>query len=138
MQEIQKRVIEYNESVTSFSLNDSPHGLLKMLSGELGELTEAIEHDKPAIEVASEIGDLLFLLTKLCYLLGISFDDAMEMKLLRNLEKYPPELCNGSKPYQEMVVFCKQEWERKGGDKAFYERYSNGYYDPQPMAVAAD
>jgi len=94
--------------------------LSRSIIGEAGELLEAITNGMPAIEVASEIGDVLWLTLALCGELGIDPKNAIDLKIKRNDYKYNPAVMNES---QEPVVLSKTVWKDMGGDKMFYQIY---------------
>lgn len=105
--------------------NDTPEAIAYMIDDEASELVEAIQESLlsgDVFSVVSEIGDLLYLLNRLCIDLGIDPDDAMKMKLLRNSLKYSDYvMSNGD--FAKATELSKNMWQMLGGDEAFSHAY---------------
>jgi len=142
-----KLVLEQTGNRRNWQEYDTPEQLSTFILEETQELGEAItkaEIGDGAFEVASEIGDILYLYIKLdetktkipdeveaCFeyalsiaeLTGINPDDALNMKIIRNDMKYLNTLCNNGFGYAEAVSISKQQWKLMGGDSRFSEMY---------------
>jgi len=119
---LMERIHEQNEQRALWQEHDSPEILGSMIVEEAQELQEAIENVGEVFEVVSEIGDVLYLVLKLCYDLGIRPEDAVQMKILRNDLKYPADL-NSHGDYPTARQQSKDVWEALGGDVAFSHAY---------------
>jgi NTP pyrophosphatase (non-canonical NTP hydrolase) len=121
--QLMSAISHQNEGRTNWKEHDDPVVVAKFIREEAGELVEEIEQEKPAIAVASEIGDVLYLTLRLCAQLGIDPRDALEMKIVRNSIKYPDSV-NSSGDYQEGINHSKALYAQMGGDLAFYDAYN--------------
>jgi NTP pyrophosphatase (non-canonical NTP hydrolase) len=147
--EIRRSVIKQNNERELWSLFDTEENVGDYFFEEAIELNEAIEKEKPPIEVASEVGDIFYLGIKygqytgreyiefpdkmkavleyasyVCHSEGIDPNDCLKMKILRNELKYPAFILNNSgRSYEEAVSLCRRMWESQGGDEAFYKWY---------------
>lgn len=114
---------------------------------EVKELAEAIDEcqiGQSAFALASEIGDILFLIERyeirfagltpqlldyrqqvfnLCQQVGIDPDEAVMMKVQRNSMKYPDDRLNFGDHYDDEVVNAKLIWEMIGGDAVWSQAY---------------
>lgn len=117
------RVNRQSENKVLWETNDSPIAVANMIAGECKELQTAINDDEEAFEIASEIGDVLYLTLKLCSQLGIKPEDAVNMKIIRNDLKYPNDLNSFGDTYEGAREKSKTLWEAMGGDIAFSHAY---------------
>lgn len=111
-----------NEGKLNWRKNFSVPQAAAMLKDEAGELITAIENDMPAVEVTSELGDIIYLAFHICSELGIDPRDAVEMKILRNSLKYP-DVLNSVGEYEEGRQISREAWKGLGGDLLFYQMY---------------
>lgn len=113
---IEHAVLNQNKDIEIFS-HDTPTSLVNMVVDETQELKEAIEMafiNDDVTEVASEIGDVFYLMIRLCDELGIDWREATQMKVLRNEAKYKG---------QPDAQTAKAKW--NGGDALFFQTYLN-------------
>ena len=113
---IETAVINQNKDIEIFS-HDTPTSLVGMVVDEAQELKEAIDMafvNDDLTEVASEIGDVFYLMIRLCDELGINWQEATQMKVMRNEAKYKG---------QPDAQTAKAKW--NGGDVAFFNAYLN-------------
>lgn len=116
-------VAQQNENRKNWTEHDTPEIVAEFITEEAQELIDAINQDKPAIEIASEIGDVLYLTLRLCAQLGIDPRDALEMKIVRNSLKYSDTL-NSNGDYQNGANRSRELYDELGGDLTFYDAYS--------------
>lgn len=137
-------VIQQNEARPLWTQHDTPQVVRGFIFDEHQELIEAIEFDKPAIEVASEVGDVFYLLIKYTHLGGVVdaelqniIDQANEVcsltgldpnlcvlqKVVRNDLKYPQTALSNGLPYEVAVPMVKDLWQKMGGDTRFSHAY---------------
>lgn len=121
-------IYKQNQARENFE-DEDPAQLAEFIKVESQELIDAIDQDHPAIAVASEIGDILFVTLKLCRQLGIDPRDALEMKMLRNALKYN-DMSNSVGDYDEGRETGKAIYEGMGGDNAFYNAFIEIVNDP--------
>lgn len=121
-------IYKQNQARENFE-DEDPAQLAEFIKVESQELIDAIDQDHPAIAVASEIGDILFVTLKLCRQLGIDPRDALEMKMLRNALKYN-DMSNSVGNYSEGREAGKAIYEGMGGDNAFYNAFIEIVDDP--------
>jgi len=140
---IREQVIFQNQNRSVWQEHDKQESLHAQIVEENEELLEAVEIDKPAFEVASEIGDIEYLCIKyehsygalpdelryirtwawkLAELVGLDVYDCVEMKLIRNDLKYPAAILNNH-PYEEGMQIAKDNYKAMGGDAAFSHSY---------------
>ena len=117
-----ERVGQQTEKMQNWRENGGPYETSIYLRDEADELVKAIEDDEEAFEVASEIGDVVYLAFKICYDLGINPADAVQMKILRNDLKYSTDM-NSHGEYQTSRQVSKAFWGQLGGDVAFSHAY---------------
>ena len=103
-----------------------------LIAEETAELVDAIEMydftcEEGVMGVVSEIGDVLYTVLTLCHQLGINPDDAVEMKMVRNAFKYPDAIQNNGFNASEAKEVSKDLYSHLGGDRAFFEWYSENY-----------
>jgi len=140
-------VIAQNKNRTSWQEHDTAQNVASFLIDESQELDQAVEEAMiggSAFCVASEVGDVIYLYTKLvslcekeptvyrayyeyalyiCELCGIDPNDALKLKLLRNSYKYPDYLHNNGLSWQEATQTSKDVWKQLGGDSVFSQMY---------------
>ena len=116
------QVSQQTEKKTLWEEHDGPVEVAGFIVTEAEELQEAIENDGEAFEIASEVGDVLYLALKLCADLGIKPEDAIRMKILRNDLKYPTDL-NSEGNYEQQREQSQSLWESMGGDVSFSHAY---------------
>lgn len=105
---------------------DSPERIAGYLAAETAELQEAIQEayiTGDVYSVASEIGDLQYLLIRLGELLGIDPVQAAEVKLARNSYKYADHIASNGRNYEEAAQVIRQVWQALGGDQKFSHIY---------------
>lgn len=140
-------VIEQNEARKLWREGDTLEALVEMLKEENDELEEAISWDLPATPVGAEIGDNLYVYTKIawlsklqgtdipseakaiyhksmfyCYELGFNPNHVTVMKAVRNDMKYMHLFTNNGFQPQESRALCKGFW-RHISDERFYEAW---------------
>ncbi len=115
-------VAQQNNHRENWMREQGPIEVAGMIVEEAIELKQACENDMPAIEVASEIGDVLYLTLRLCSDLGIDPRDALEMKIVRNSLKYP-DTFNSNGDYNAGKETSREMWKGLGGDLTFYHLY---------------
>lgn len=117
---------QQNEKRKLWEDNDDPEQLAGMLIEEAQELQEAIQEalvTGDVFSVASEIGDLQYLIIKLCSMIGIDPMQATEMKIFRNERKYGDHTMSNGRDFQTASEVSKQAWNALGGDYAFSRAY---------------
>jgi len=117
---------EQNEKRTLWEGNDDPEALAAMIKEEAQELVDGIQEamvTDNVFEVASEIGDVGYLLLRLCDSLGIDLRQAVEMKIIRNSMKYPDHVLSNGRDYAAATQVGKETWQFLGGDAAFSHAY---------------
>ncbi len=62
-------------------------------SESLGSLNR---EDERKVAVANEVSDIVMYCLRLCDILNINLQEALEAKFIENQKKYPPEKCRGS------------------------------------------
>jgi len=91
----------------------TPKNLVSALSVESSELQEIFQwltaeqslnlNQKQLEATEEEIADVAIYLLRLCDILGINLEDAINRKIVRNNEKYPVNLSKGiAKKYNEL------------------------------------
>ena len=126
IEELTRYVTEQNNKRDLWEGNDDPVRLSEMLKEEAEELVDSLNDamvTDNTFEVASEIGDVGYLLIRLCDSLGIDLLEAIEMKTVRNSQKYPDHLMSNGRNYQEATQTAKEVWRAKGGDAAWSHLY---------------
>lgn len=114
MKELEQQIVKQNEEITIFK-NNTPNDIARMLLEESIELQEAVRDaylTDDATSIISEVGDLYYLLIRFSNMLGISMEDALEVKIRRNELKY-----KGQTDSKE----ARKLWEEQGGDKRFFD-----------------
>jgi len=126
MKETSQYINQQNSLRRLWEENDTPEHISAYITHEAGELEEAIRESLvtgDVFSVASEIGDVGYLLLKLCDLIGIDLKDAINMKIARNDYKYPAHIMSNGRNYDEAVGVTKEVWEAMGGDSQFSQIY---------------
>lgn len=116
METLTHRVLAQNKEIKIFG-EDTPESLAQMIIDEAMELAQAIREagvTDDMTEVASEVGDLGYLIIRVADELGIPLASAIEMKILRNHAKY-----HG----QPDAVTAKEAWKAGGGDGLWFQAY---------------
>lgn len=119
-------IIEQNNNRKRWVENDSPEKLAGMITHESQELEEALQESMitgDVFSVASEIGDVGYLLYKLCDAIGINLEEAIEMKIFRNSYKYADYVVGNERDYQSATQTAKEAWKALGGDKVWSHVY---------------
>lgn len=93
----------------------SPKNLVMALAGEVGELTEifqwmteaqsleAGQDPKTSQAVKDELADVQLYLVRLASVLGVDLNEAVQLKLKKNADRYPADKAKGSsKKYTEL------------------------------------
>lgn len=82
----------------------TPKNLVMALTGEVGELNEIFQwiseaeawnvakDESTAINLRDELADVVIYLVRLASVLEVDLDDAVDKKLKKNAQKYPPNL----------------------------------------------
>lgn len=96
--------------------NQDPSAVMDLLRQEMNEAAEVIDNPE---KLAQELPDILWFVATLANVSGINLYDAFELKLLRNLNKYPAALLQEGN-YDEIIPFLRLNWEAIGGDTQFY------------------
>lgn len=111
--EIQSLVRKQNKDCSVSQLD--AWGIADHIKEESYELFDAIATQEPPIEVASEMGDVMYLILRMSERTGINPLDAVEIQLARNANKYNHMLTvsEGRDMYKQM-----------GGDDKFYDVFT--------------
>jgi NTP pyrophosphatase (non-canonical NTP hydrolase) len=145
---VEVKVINQNNARETWKRNDTPQRVEQLIVEESEELKQAVELamiGASAFELASELGDVFYLLIKRTFLSDepiplsvqmainyakkiaklteIDLNKAVLMKVLRNDMKYPASLSDGKIPYKESQDISKEQWRAIGGDYKFSEMY---------------
>ena len=126
----EQHIYEQNENRKVWGINDTPEGIVGMIAHETEELAEAIQEayiTGDVFSVVSEIGDVGYLLHRLCIELGVNLDEAIETKISRNSMKYPDYIMSNQRNYEEAVRVAKLGWQAMGGDKAWSHAFLDFY-----------
>lgn len=126
IEQVRLYIREQNEKRQLWEGNDDPTELAQMIQEEAVELVDSINEamvTDNVFEVASEIGDVMYLLLRLCDSIGIDPIQAAEMKVVRNAVKYPDHVMSNGRNYQEAKEASKRFWDSMGGDAAFSHAY---------------
>lgn len=144
MSEMMHRVVQQSEQKQLWVEHDSPEIIAEMIAEETEELKQAIQESMlsgDVFNVASEIGDVLYLALKFCHAVGLSPDDVVQLKILRNDLKYPSDM-NSHGDYETQRRRSKDMWTAMGGDEAFSHAYLEMFAEMEeepitnPLAVA--
>lgn len=126
MKETTLYIAQQNENRRLWSENDTPENVAAYITEEAQELEEAIQEAMitgDVFSVASELGDLFYLVEKLGQMLGIDPEQAAHIKVIRNSLKYPDHIMSNGLSYPEAVRTSKEVWSSFGGDSAFSHVY---------------
>lgn len=113
LEKVSREVLQQNKEIHLFS-DDDVLSITQMILNEAQELVEATETaflTDDLTAVASECGDVMYLLIRLFDILGID-EKAVEMKIKRNTLKYM-----GFQSKEQAI----DEWKQMGGDKRFFD-----------------
>lgn len=125
MSETMLRVAEQTEQKKLWKEHDDPEQIANMIGEEVKELQDAIQESMlsgDVFNVASEIGDVLYLALKFCHSVGLVPEDVVDLKIVRNDLKYPNDL-NSYGDYATQRKKSKDMWTAMGGDVAFSHAY---------------
>lgn len=117
-------MVESQHEARKLWKDETPSLISSMILQEAQELEESTKTGEK-IDIASEIGDVLFLTFRLCQTTGINPEDALYMKIIRNSLKYPDAVMQGDIPREKAMEIMKYAWSQWGGDKKFYEFYES-------------
>lgn len=129
MTEMMERVQFQTEGKQLWKETDGPEEIVEMLAEETQELKEAVQESMlsgDVFNVASEIGDVLYLALKFCSAVGLVPEDVVKLKILRNDLKYPSDM-NSFGEYGKQRKLSKEFWEAMGGDGAFSHAYLEAF-----------
>lgn len=109
-QETQQRLCK------GLSIETNTQEALIRLTEELNELTLAVtNHDTQG--VASELGDIVTLASIIAIQYGFLLGEAVQQKLARNEQKYPPQLRDdllaSGIPPEEIFPMLKERWDKE-------------------------
>lgn len=124
--ELAGHIRQQNQNRELWVKNDSPEQLAEYLAQEVEELKKAIQEayiTGDVYSVASEIGDLQYLIIRLGELIGIDPIQAAEVKLIRNSYKYADHIASNGESYDEAIATIRQVWQALGGDQQFSHTY---------------
>jgi NTP pyrophosphatase (non-canonical NTP hydrolase) len=113
LEKVSREVLQQNEEIELFR-DDDVLSITQMILNEAQELVEATETaflTDDLTAVASECGDVMYLLIRLFDMLGID-ERAVEMKKTRNTLKYM-----GFQSKEQAI----DEWKQMGGDQRFFD-----------------
>jgi NTP pyrophosphatase (non-canonical NTP hydrolase) len=113
LEKVSREVLQQNEEIELFR-DDDVLSITQMILNEAQELVEATETaflTDDLTAVASECGDVMYLLIRLFDMLGID-ERAVEMKIKRNTLKY-----YGFDTKEQAI----SEWKANGGDKRYFD-----------------
>lgn len=125
-EKLKQHVIFQNERREHWTNTDTALGVAKYLREEVDELIEAIEMAEigsGAYEVASELGDIQYLLIRLSELTGIDLIQAGEMKVFRNSLKYSDHIMNNGYEPERARIIVKDLWDEMCGEEMFSIAY---------------
>lgn len=104
----------------------SPADVTRMLHEEVGELAHAIDNydllENGVFEVASELGDIMYLVMRLHSMTGLDPEKTLEMKIMRNSLKHG-EFFYNSFEQPDAYRYARNMWKMMGGDALFYQAY---------------
>lgn len=137
MTETMYRVAEQTEQKKLWEAHDVPELIVDMIIEEAVELKDAVQESMlsgDVFNVASEVGDILYLALKFCHAVGLVPEDVVDMKIVRNDLKYPNYL-NSHGSYEEQREKSREMWKALGGDKAFSHAYLDVLSKPEEEVV---
>lgn len=145
---LSQMVLSQNESRKNWVEHDTAPRLDDYIRAEYKEFEQEIlkiDLGNDPIEIAGEIGDVLYLWEKrkkfqepvpvdvvemimevqeICRLTGLDPEDCVRMKAFRNDLKYPQVISNNGYGYERGRKLSKNMWGLMGGDFMFYAMYS--------------
>lgn len=150
--ELSRRIEIQNGNRALWELHTTPESLEQMFDEEHAEMIECRDNfflkDLADFHMVSEVGDVgyLFLkyqasygeppkrmVTKLAEAISLasrcnfSMSDAVNLKLIRNSQKYPDIFSDVFNDYADGRRMSKELWEAMGGDNKFFEWYGAEY-----------
>lgn len=131
--ELMETVRKQNANRENWIEHDTPEVIAGFVREEAQELKDAYDQGKSRVDIASEIGDVLYLTFKLCAQEGIDPRDALEMKIVRNSLKYPDTL-NSHNGYTQGREMSRAIYKAMGGDEAFFDAFSKVLNDDNAPA----
>jgi NTP pyrophosphatase (non-canonical NTP hydrolase) len=123
-------IYQQNENRRVWGEHDTPESIVEMMAHETAELAESIQEayiTGDVFSVVSEIGDVGYLLYRLCLELGIDLDEAVETKISRNSMKYPDYIMSNERSHEQAVRVAREGWRAMGGDPAWSHAFLNHY-----------
>jgi NTP pyrophosphatase (non-canonical NTP hydrolase) len=126
LKHLENLVLLQQEQKSAWNEKDTAFSVANLLEGEVQELIEAIEMAEigaGAYEVASELGDCMFLLIKIANLAGIDLLSALEMKAIRNSKKYDHHINNNGYSDEKAQRLSKEIWNEMDGERMFSIAY---------------
>lgn len=121
-----EQVQKQQENRPQWNAETDAEFLAKFIVEEAQELVKAVMESfvtGDVFTVASELGDLLYLVHRACNELGFDPADLIEMKSVRNSMKYPDYILNNGYNRAEAVKLSKAMWEEMGSDQVFSHAY---------------
>lgn len=150
--DLRHHIVVQNDNRFAWKTYDNPQNIEEYTLEELKELQQAGEFffliENPDFEIASEVGDVVYLCLKyqeyygdmtdsmvgawnyahdIAERVGLDVEQCVVMKILRNSVKYPDYLASNGITYNEARYKSKDLWSTLGGDKTFYRWYSTNY-----------
>lgn len=127
MRELARKIHEQNQARQEWQQHDSPHTIATQIAEEAQELVDAVDNydalPNGVFEIASEIGDILYLALKFCNDMGLDPEEAVKLKLMRNAIKYPDHFSSNGWEYPLSQKLSKDLYQAMGGDAAFFKWY---------------
>jgi NTP pyrophosphatase (non-canonical NTP hydrolase) len=139
-QELTVYIAEQNKNRRLWSEGDTPEVLIDMLGEETEELKIAVQEAMitgDVFSVASEIGDIQYLLLKLGEMIDIDPLQAAEMKLVRNSYKYSDHISSNGRTQETARQVIKDTWKGLGGDYSFSHVYLNYLAEDDTVKTSA-
>jgi NTP pyrophosphatase (non-canonical NTP hydrolase) len=119
LEKLQAYITEQNNNRRLWTENDTPEKIATYITQEAQELEGAIKEafvTGDVFSVASEIGDVFYLVLKLCEELGIDPIQAAGMKLTRNSMKYGDHIMSNGRNFEEASGVSREVWKVFGSD----------------------
>lgn len=119
-------IAQQNENRKLWKEGDTPEALIQMLYAELDELKAAIQEayiTGDVFSVASELGDVEYLVQRLGNEIGIDATTAALMKVNRNSAKYPDHIMSNGRDLEDATRVVKESWKAMGGDYSWSHVY---------------
>lgn len=124
--ELTEYIVAQKSKRELWGATDTPEKLAEYIKIEAVELIQAIQESfitGDVFSVASEIGDIEYLLIQLGEMTGIDPHQAAEMKVYRNSYKYPDHVASNGRDYGAARRVMLDTWKSMGGDQAFSHAY---------------